>query len=1533
MKKTKLFLLTLLSLFLGGVNAAWAYSVDFDAEISTSSHDFVVAPNWKHIVGSSNDDGYGPYYMSYGYNSKGGVDGTGALRVGAQNGYFSGSTQSGEDFTEGHYDYLVTPLVNGTVTLQVKRYGVTGYSSYVKVFKANEAGTSVGDEITTTITPDITDSEWSTLTLTLTEETRLAIRAQAVLLDNFTAEFANIAKMPGLTISSVSRADNGSNTYFDMNVDGTYTVKYKVKVKNSGETALVAGTTENYTLSVSIDGTLYGSFPVPVNLAIGEESEEFEASIVVPATAPTGWKYRYLTENLSNTTNNYSGAWSSVIEYNPTPYFIKQGNEPNSKGADLSSVTSLDFGMIAGETTEHYEIFAHKAGDLLIKSISAPDGFTVTPAETLPYTIAAHSGMNVDVTATGLASASGNMVITYVNKEGQDVTAEVVLKQTVIDASKWVATFDDNEWPANTIHQSSVSLYNSSYSNIIYAAYSQSSYSNKFFTPLLTASAGDKFTFDARLYNSSGKVNVYVTKDRSVLGDAVLTLTSSQLNTSSFTAQELTIEQAGDYYIVFEIYQAYIDNLYGLEKKDVAHDVMVNSYKIGISAEDKEIQSGDSQSFSLEVMPAMAETADAFTAKLYANGEVVATAEGAALTVGTAKTFSFTYAPVVTATTVYETYAQIEFTDGTVVKSPSLNLTVKCEPVFVFFNAGTAVYSSKPSNRSTAITFGKVTEQNQVQNFEIYNYGKANLTVKSITVPDGFSVNVSEATVAPAERHAVDITFSATALGSYSGNLSIVYVDKDGADQTFELPVSGTLLDPDKFYATFGTSDNVSNLPAGSLIQSNVSLGTPTTSNAALSSSSSSKNLFITPSLTSAGETFLFDAKKRSYWSTGNIKVYAITDHIAAANTTSDEEFAALNPTLLGEYTVDVSDFTTYSVNVPAGTSYLALKIANAWVDELYGLTVADVAHEWQIASSNIPTEGMQNYTSTATVNLLNLGIKDEAAEDITVTAYVNGEAVATAEGVAIPMSHKLDDAGTTNNPGTQLSVDYIVNEAGTFPVYIEVKAGDYSVATEHVEVTFAEEEAIGSAIQVGTVSDSNRGTANAILDFFNLDGGAKTGDIIYTAKQLKDYKITAGSKIVSIAFKGYANGDKTISNSLTAWVGLKTGDFTWNSPDKNTMTEVKIFEGSMPFVTGENLINIDLSSAPIVYDGTSDLRVYFEGTKGGWISLQFDYDNNYKNMRWSGNSIDKANPIAYITLEAPNPAILAGTVQTSAGVGVENATVTLKAKNGVQYSGTTDAAGEYSINVIQTGHSYNVTATNGEVSATGRNVSLADGDVTKNFVLGTVSLGNDPEPAIYAEVVLGRTLKKGWNAVVLPFAVSAKELADVCGAGEEIELAEYDYDEGDTEVIVHFKDVDAVEANVPFLLYLPSEDKESPVFANVDLAADEAVTEGNVFDFVGVYDRTDVNAGDYFIQGGKFVKASTGNYVLPYRSYLKLKDTAGARSIRFVIGDNQVVTAINGLTIDATSTEGAYNLQGQKVEQLKKGNLYIINGKKVLVK
>lgn len=73
-------MLTTIALGMAGSLGAQAepvqdYTFDFNTEISTTTHDFRVAPNWKHIVHKYND-GYGDYYMSYSYKPQDGVGGS-----------------------------------------------------------------------------------------------------------------------------------------------------------------------------------------------------------------------------------------------------------------------------------------------------------------------------------------------------------------------------------------------------------------------------------------------------------------------------------------------------------------------------------------------------------------------------------------------------------------------------------------------------------------------------------------------------------------------------------------------------------------------------------------------------------------------------------------------------------------------------------------------------------------------------------------------------------------------------------------------------------------------------------------------------------------------------------------------------------------------------------------------------------------------------------------------------------------------------------------------------------------------------------------------------------------------------------------------------------------------------------------------------------------------------------------------------------------------------------------------------------------
>ena len=636
---------------------------------------------------------------------------------------------------------------------------------------------------------------------------------------------------------------------------------------------------------------------------------------------------------------------------------------------------------------------------------------------------------------------------------------------------------------------------------------------------------------------------------------------------------------------------------------------------------------------------------------------------------------------------------------------------------FIFDKEGTSYYSSS-SATTTPIDFGKVAGEVEPVKYEIYNSGSAPLTINSFTLPEGFSSDApaGEFTVAGGEKKVITISFTATEPRIYNGNLTIVYTNFGKAQATYTLGISGTIVDASKNLITFSNSDNTNGqFPAGSIHSDYVYISKASSEDNWYLQSTSTTTKFITPLLTAeAGESFTYDAWYSSSNSSCAVKVYTSTDRINWAQVDNQTYYSGIGSTA-----------KTFTVTIPqAGNYYLGFElISTALLDNIYGLTLASTPeHDWYVMDSQIPTTGTQNAEYTATVSLKNISADADVIE--TATLYVGGEAVATVDNTALVGNEMtaVECTGRTNNYSNienpvELIFTYKPHVYGTLPVYVELKSGEFTQKTAAVDVDFKKEVAEGDEIVVGTASES-ASYNNAIIDFFNFEQ-AKTSDIVYTAEQLNKFGIKQGAAISSFTFKGSCSSAKTLSSSLTAWYGFKSGEITPNSPDKESMTEVKLYEGSIPVVSGENVFTINLDE-PIVYDGTSDLRFYFEGGGGGtYARIQFEYDDNYQNMYWSNATAAKGNPILYVELAA-EPKTLSGTV-TDGENAVEGAKVTIRNnENDIEYFATTDAEGAYTIDVVRDQLTYTATVTaDGYETLTDETVlNFTEGSQTKDFVL-----------------------------------------------------------------------------------------------------------------------------------------------------------------------------------------------------------------------
>ena len=214
--------------------------------------------------------------------------------------------------------------------------------------------------------------------------------------------------------------------------------------------------------------------------------------------------------------------------------------------------------------------------------------------------------------------------------------------------------------------------------------------------------------------------------------------------------------------------------------------------------------------------------------------------------------------------------------------------------------------------------------------------------------------------------------------------------------------------------------------------------------------------------------------------------------------------------------------------------------------------------------------------------------------------------------------------------------------------------------------------------------------------------------------------------------------------------------------------------------------------------------------------------------------------------------------------------------------------------------------------------------------------------PGTYPSVKISRTLTAGrWATAVYPFAVS--------GVDDIAVLDSYNKATG----ALGFKSTTASVANEPFLMR-STEGATEITLSNVDVAA-AAVTDAvkNEASLKGAYTETTVGAGEgvynYVLSSNTIYKIGENSATIPaYRAYIQIAQPASgggesdnpARALTFFI-DNTEVTTIEGISAAENENSAVYNLQGQRIgnaqsrmhnSQLKPG-LYIVNGKKVVVK
>ncbi|MBQ3754300.1 MAG: hypothetical protein II864_12320 [Prevotella sp.] len=235
-------------------------------------------------------------------------------------------------------------------------------------------------------------------------------------------------------------------------------------------------------------------------------------------------------------------------------------------------------------------------------------------------------------------------------------------------------------------------------------------------------------------------------------------------------------------------------------------------------------------------------------------------------------------------------------------------------------------------------------------------------------------------------------------------------------------------------------------------------------------------------------------------------------------------------------------------------------------------------------------------------------------------------------------------------------------------------------------------------------------------------------------------------------------------------------------------------------------------------------------------------------------------------------------------------------------------------------------------------------GTVTKTFNIVMATLALDEETAngetlggadgkLY-DVTLTRSLQAGmWNTFAVPFDVDAATLSAMGITAKELTGSSFD---GQT-LTLHFADASGLKAGKPYLVK-PAKAVTNPVFSKVKVSKTAVPAETAAADFVPTLGKTEVKADDaksvLFLTSGNKLQypASLPADFKGFRAYFQLKGAAAtARSFELDIdGETTAISAVSGSPAD---NGAVYTLDGRKVTNPAKKGVYIVNGKKVIIK
>lgn len=200
------------------------------------------------------------------------------------------------------------------------------------------------------------------------------------------------------------------------------------------------------------------------------------------------------------------------------------------------------------------------------------------------------------------------------------------------------------------------------------------------------------------------------------------------------------------------------------------------------------------------------------------------------------------------------------------------------------------------------------------------------------------------------------------------------------------------------------------------------------------------------------------------------------------------------------------------------------------------------------------------------------------------------------------------------------------------------------------------------------------------------------------------------------------------------------------------------------------------------------------------------------------------------------------------------------------------------------------------------------------------------------------RPLKNGWNSICLPFNMSAFDFENSTDTKLQA-LASYDGE------VLNFEEVENLEANVPYLVYITGDYTEDGMFHGFNIgtevfAADPQAQCRGGFCFQGNYTPSFAMRNRYGVADhgaeGQFIQKGGETSTLPATGAY-FTASGKPESVKLNLGGEVTGIDSNGVIISDSASAPVFDLKGVRVsngslEGLPKG-LYIQGGKKVYVK